>query len=139
MKAFITTRIFKDIRSFFYLILIQSLTAMFWLLIIPKEPEHAVFLGYSLKRLALLIPIILLPILGFVVLALLKRHSGLQVLILDRKKSVKTGKIMIYVGFIVVSAVWLFAFFFHFLRIFPDIGAYIRLLPVLSRFFFLCN
>jgi len=134
-QPFKKTPIYKNTHSFFYLILIQSFTAALWLLLIPKEPEHAVLLGYSLKRLALLLPIFLLPAIGFVVTTLLERRSGLQAWILDERKRVKTARLMIMSGFLLVSMIWVFAFFIHFLRFFPDIGAYIRLLPVLSLYF----
>ena len=58
-KPFEKTLIYKNIRGFFNLILIQSFAAALWMLLIPKEPENAIFLGYSIRRLLLLIPIIL--------------------------------------------------------------------------------
>jgi hypothetical protein len=134
-QPFKKTPIYKNTRSFYYLILIQSFTAALWLLLIPKEPEHAVLLGYSLKRLALLLPIFLLPAIGFVVTTLLERRSGLQAWILDERRRLKTARLMVMSGFLLALMIWVFAFFIHFLRFFPDIGAYIRLLPVLSLYF----
>jgi len=136
-KPFEKTLIYKNIRSYFYLILIQSFTAAIWLLLIPKEPEHAVFLGFSLKRVALLLPIFLLPAIGFVLRTLLERRTGLQAWVLDDRKREKTARVMVLGGFLLALFVWIFAFFIHFLRFFPDIGAYIRLLPLLSLYFFI--
>ena len=52
------TQVSKSFHGFFCIILIQSFAAVLWLLLIPKEPANAVFLGYSLRRLVLLIPLV---------------------------------------------------------------------------------
>ena len=46
----------KHLDFFIRLVIIQSLLSISWILLIPGESENAVFLGYSLRRLALLLP-----------------------------------------------------------------------------------
>ena len=124
-----------QIKKYINLILLQSAMITLWLLAIPKESKHAVLLGYSLRRLALLLPIFLLPATGFLFLFILDRNNRLQSWFQKNRKRRRTTRIMIVSGFIVSISIWVIAFFFHFLRLSDDIGIYIRLLPLLVYYF----
>ncbi|MDO9546737.1 MAG: hypothetical protein Q7J07_08325 [Pelolinea sp.] len=126
--------IFIQIRKFLNIILLQSFAAAIWLLALPKEAEHAVLLGYSLKKLALLLPIFMLPIAGYLFLLLLGRNAKLQECFQKDGKREKTARSMIIGGVFVSLSIWIFAFFFHFLRWSEDIGIYLRLLPILVSY-----
>ncbi len=127
----------NKINSLAGIIVIQSLATLLWLLLIPKEPGNAVLLGYSLRRLMLLL-VLALPLLGALLLRLgLKRQAGWRAWLADEKKEPQTALLLAGGGFLLAAAVWSFAFLFHFLRFFPDLGAYIRLLPLLASAFLL--
>ena len=127
----------SKINSLAGIIVIQSLATLLWLLLIPKEPGNAVLLGYSLRRLMLLL-VLALPLLGALLFRLgLKRQAGWRAWLADEKKEPQTALLLAGGGFLLAAAVWSFAFLFHFLRFFPDLGAYIRLLPLLASAFLL--
>ncbi len=50
--------ILKNTLHLLTIIFIEGLAAAAWLLLIPKEAGNAVFLGYSLRRLALLVALL---------------------------------------------------------------------------------
>jgi hypothetical protein len=135
-NAFETTPIHKNIHGLFYIILIQFFAAALWLLLIPKEPENAVFLGYSLKRLALLIPMV------FPTFAVLFANHKLKKSKTRRKWLEKEGNkailamMLILGGVLTALAVWSFIFLYHFLGLFNDVGFYNRLMPLLISYLF---
>ena len=48
----------KITKTWRTLIAVQSILSILWLLLIPKEPGNAVFFGFSLRRLILIIPLV---------------------------------------------------------------------------------
>ncbi len=131
------TLIYKSIRGFFYVILFQSLAATLWLLLIPKEPENAVFLGYSIRRLLLLIPLIFPPFAVLFTNHNLKKHETWRKwLEVERNKAI-LAMTLILGGILTALAVWSFIFLFHFLDLFSDVGVYNRLMPLLISYLFM--
>ncbi len=134
---FKTTPIYNNIRRFIYIILIQSFAAALWLLLIPKEPENAVFLGYSLKRLALLLPIV------FPAFAVLLADHKIKKPEIWQKWFEKEGNkailamMLIFGGGLTALAIWSFIFLYHFLDLFSDVGIYNRLMPLLISYLFM--
>ena len=125
----------KTNRNFLLLVFLEGIAAAAWLLLIPKEAGNAQFLGYSFRRLAFLIPILGLAGLALLVRAILEKNTKWQALIADEIQRAKTARMGMLLGFLVAFLTWSFAFFFHFLRLLEDIGAYIRLLPVIGYAF----
>ena len=127
----------NKINSIFNCIILQSLALTLWLFLIPKEPGNAIILGYSLPRLALLVPM-LLPLIGALLLQWgLNKYANWRAWLVDEDKKSKTAAFLAGGGFLLSAAVWSFAFLFHFIRFFPDLGVYIRLLPMLASYFLL--
>ncbi len=124
--------ILKNTLHFLTIIFIEGLVAAAWLLLIPKEAGNAVFLGYSLRRLALLVPIFGVAALAGLLYLSLKNRPGWQAALLDKVKLANLSRAGIAAGFLMALAAWSFAFFFHFLRLLDDMGAYVRLLPVIT-------
>lgn len=125
----------KNTLRFLSLIIIQGIAAAAWLLLIPKEAGNAEFLGYSFRRLALLVPILgLAGVAGIGQIALRKRTAWMEC-IADEKCRTKFARPAVVLGFLMAFLSWSFAFFFHFMRFFEDIGAYIRLLPIVVYVF----
>ena len=118
-------------RKFLFLVFLEGIAAAVWLLLIPKEAGNAQFLGYSFRRLAFLIPILGLAGLALFVRAILGKNKKWQALITNDIQRAKVARLGILLGFLAAFLTWSFAFFFHFLRLLEDIGAYIRLLPVI--------
>ena len=121
----------KTNRKFLFLVFLEGIAAAVWLLLIPKEAGNAQFLGYSFRRLAFLIPILGLAGLALFVRAILGKNKKWQALITNDIQRAKVARLGILLGFLAAFLTWSFAFFFHFLRLLEDIGAYIRLLPVI--------
>ena len=130
-KPFVKTLIYKNIRGFFYLILIQSFVAALWLLLIPKEPEHAVFLGYSIQRLLLLIPMVFPVFMVLFANYKLKKSETWQKWIEKEENKAKLSMMFVLGGVLSALAVWSFIFLYHFLDFFNDVGIYNRLMPLL--------
>ncbi len=118
-------------QRFLTLIGLQGLAAAAWLLLIPKEAGNADFLGYSFRRLALLVPILGLAALAVCLRLLLRRNSGWQAALRDEGRRAGIARTGITAGFLLALGAWAIAFFFHFLRLLDDMGAYVRLLPLL--------
>ena len=118
-------------------IILQSFFSIIWLLLIPKEPENAVILGYSLRRLALLLPMAL-PLLAGVLMRMgtTKKSAWLQKLIAEENLP-KTSSWLVVGGALIAFGVWSFAFLFFFIGFFPDLGAYYRLIPMMLSYFLL--
>jgi hypothetical protein len=120
----------KANRGFFLTILTQSLLAVIWLLMIPKEPSNAEFLGYSYKRLLLLLPL-LLPSIGVLLIKekLFKSKTWQKWFELKRNKA-KVARTLIFGGLFLTIIVWSFIFFNYFLELFKDAGKFDRLMPI---------
>jgi len=133
-STFITTQEHKRIRSFYYLILIQSFAAVLWLLLIPKEPANAVFLGYSIRRLLLLIPMVFPVLVVLFAKYKLKKSETWQKWFKKGGNKAKLAMILVLGGSLTALAVWSFIFLYHFLNLFNDIGFYNRLMPMLISY-----
>ena len=121
--------IYKKTHRFLVFIALQGIAAAAWLLLIPGEPGNAVILGYSLRRLALLVPILGLVLLAVILRSILMKNESWQTCLGDNIRRAKLARNGLVLGFLFALAGWSFIFFFHFMRFFEDIGAYIRLLP----------
>ena len=132
----ITTPVYKSFRRFFHIILVQSFSAVLWLLLIPKEPANAVFLGYSIRRLLLVIPMV------FPAFAVLfgnhkfKKSETWRKWIEGEKNKANLAMMLILCGVLAALAVWSFIFLSYFLDLFKDIGKYYRLMPLLISYLF---
>jgi hypothetical protein len=127
-------------KQFFWLnlVIIQSILIILWLLLIPKEPGNAQILGYSLRRLALLIPLIL-PLIGaaYIKWGFIKFNNWNSWITEEEKKS-KTAVFLTIAGFLMAIITWSIAFLFFFMNFNPDnLGAYVRFLPLLICYFLL--
>lgn len=119
------------------LMMLQSLASMAWLLLIPKEPGNAVFLGYSLRRLALLIPMSLPLLAGLIIwISARKKAQWIQQLFSERLNNA-TGSVLVVGGALLAAGIWSFVFLFFIYKFFPDLGAYLRLMPWLTSYFLL--
>jgi len=131
-----TTPVCKSFCGFFYIILIQSFASVLWLLLIPKEPANTFFLGYSLRRLLLLIPMVF-P--AFAVLFInhkfKKSETWRKWLEVERNKA-NLAMMLILSGGLTALVVWSFIFLSHFLDLFKDIGKYNRLMPMMISYLF---
>jgi len=110
------------------------LAAAVWLLLIPKDSANAVLFGYSLKRLALLGPILII-VFAAVGFRLLYKRSGRLRSRFTLPASEKTARWLVAAGFLALLSVWTFLFFYHLLSLVDDIGAYFRLMPVMAQYF----
>jgi len=125
----------KNLSLFIRLICSQTFLAVLWILLIPGESEHAIFFGYSLRRLALLVPPIILAISAGTFLFTTKRNKKVQAWFSDGKKRACTARWMILFGALLSALMLAVVCFYHYLLFFPDVGAFYRLLPILSLFF----
>jgi len=125
------------VKEWSIVILAQSLLSIFWLLLIPKEPGNAVFLGFSLRRLALLIPMSFPIVLVAIIHYSARKEAGWFTKYLSPKNLPKTAFFLILGGAVLVISVWSFLFLFFFLEFFPDLGAFYRLVPFLTSLFLL--
>jgi hypothetical protein len=127
----------KKSEQWFKIIVFQTLASILWLLLIPKEPRNALILGYSLRRLAMVIPMSL----PFVFLVLfrwgLKKSEKWRTWLIDDKNKPKIAVFLAVCGFLLAAAAWTSVFLFHFLGLFPDLAAFIRLLPFLVTYLLL--
>ena len=124
-------------RIWSLLIILQSLLAIAWLLLIPKEPGNAVILGYSLRRLALLLPMALPLIAGLFVKISAEKHAAWLDKAAGPKHLPNTASALVLGGALLAAVVWSFVFLFFFIDFFPDLGAYYRLIPWLASYFLL--
>ena len=128
---------FKGLLVWRYLISFQALLSIIWLLSIPKEEGNAIFLGFSLKRLALLIPLFL-PIIGsFLLKGGSKKNSDKKDWLSDASKKSRVAAILTMGGFLTAVIMLSAGFLYHFMAIPIDINIYIRLLPIFTCFFLL--
>lgn len=127
----------KKSENWVKIVIFQTLASILWLLLIPKEAGNALILGYSLRRLALLVPLSL----PLIIVLLLKqgsdKHQKWAAWLNDVSKKPRTALFLVVGGSLLAAGMWSFAFFFHFMRFFPDLGAYIRLLPIMASYFLL--
>ncbi|MBM3138478.1 MAG: hypothetical protein FJZ98_09865, partial [Chloroflexi bacterium] len=118
-------------------IMAQSLLSIIWLLLIPKEPANAVILGYSLRRLALLFPMTLPFIFGFVLYFSAKKEAGWMTKLLSSKNLAATASFIIIGGAVFALGSWSLIFMPIFLRIITDLGLIYRTIPLLTSIFLL--
>lgn len=130
-------KMLRTVHSWALLIILQSLGAILWLLLIPKEPGNAVFMGYSLRRLALVAPMALPILAGILTRVSAARSARWIKKLASPKRLSKTFMGLVFWGALLAAAVWSFVFLFFFLKFFPDLGAYYRLLPLSSSYFLL--
>ena len=131
-----TTPVYKSFRGFFYIILIQSFAAVLWLLLIPKEPANAVFLGYSIRRLLLLIPMVFPAFAALFIDHKFKMSKTWRKWLEMERNKANLAMMLILSGVLTALAVWSFIFLSHFLDLFKDVGKYNRLMPMLISYFF---
>ncbi len=111
---------------------IQCILASIWLLLLPAEEQNAQFLGYSFRRLFLLIPLNFPILIIFIIRSIIKR-GGSRWEIFSKKKN------WLFSGLILISgiggfALWSVIFIYHFLKIYGDVGFYLRLLPLFVNY-----
>ena len=124
----------RTTQRFLTVVALQGLAAAAWLLLIPKEAGNAVLLGFSLRRLALLLPLLGTAGLALLLAGILKKNSKWQAILENAKRRAVFGKAGLWLGFLMAALAWSLAFFFHFMRFMNDMGAYMRLLPALVYF-----
>jgi len=135
LKNKLSHPLLKPITSFSWLMYGQSFLAALWILLIPGEAERAIFMGYSLRRLALLVPIIGLVLVMWMFVFLLKRKPNIRDVFLDEHKRSVLSRWLVAGGtFIALVMLGVFTFY-HYLLWFPDVGAFFRLLPLMILFF----
>ena len=130
-------RTVKKTMVWLSLISLQALLFIIWLLSIPKEAGNAILFGYSLKRLALLIPLLLPAISAMLLKWGLKKNPDRQDLFSDVSKKSKLAAILTVSGFLIAVFMLSSGFLYHFMSIPVDINIYIRLLPIITFFFLL--
>ena len=128
-------RVKKDLSRFTLLLLTQSFAASLWLLLIPGEAGRAVLLGYSLRRLALLLPPLLLALAAGVLRRMLRRSSALRALLANQARRAVLARWLVIGGTLLAGLMLAVFCFYHYLLFFPDVGAFFRLLPLLMLFF----
>lgn len=118
---------------------LDGLAASIWLLLIPKEPENAVILGYSLRRLALLIPLLLPAALAFFFLVKINRQKDWLNKYFYKKSKAKFASWLVVGGafltFIIWSLILLLPILLLFINRYLDMGVYVRLLPHMILYF----
>ena len=134
-KNDILDRVKKDLSRFTLLLLTQSFAAALWLLLIPGEPGRAVLLGYSLRRLALLLPPLLLALAAAVLRRMLRLSSALRKLLTHQGRRAVLARWLVIAGALLAGLMLAVFCFYHYLLFFPDVGAFFRLLPLLMLFF----
>lgn len=130
-------KILKKIGGWSRLTILQSLLCVFWLLLIPKEPANAVIFGYSLRRLALLIPMSL-PIFAALFarfLLLSRNNSGWLKKRFSGDHLPRSASWLVYSGMLITAGSWSFSFLFFFLGFSSDLGAFYRLIPMIISYF----
>ena len=135
MNSTSTAGIDTHIKKLTLYLILEGIAAAVWLLLIPKDSANAVLFGYSLKRLALLIPIFALLIAAAVFRVLYKRSAWIRSRFVSPEARLKTARWLVIVGFLTLISVWTFLFFYHLLALVDDIGAYFRLMPIMAQFF----
>ncbi|GAI94955.1 unnamed protein product, partial [marine sediment metagenome] len=93
--------------------------------------QNAQFLGYSFRRLALLIPLI-----GPIILGVLLKHRISRWIFSGLSGKHKKGiTVVVILNGLFIALLWSVIFMYHFLRIFGDVGFYTRLLPLITNYF----
>ena len=115
-------------------ILVQSLLSIIWLLLIPKEPGNAVFLGYSLKRLVLLIPMSAPLVFSFSWILTKSRLKIFFERVTGKNQRPTTAFYLLTVGALLSFITWTFILIMpmvlHQIRRLGDFGIYYRLIPL---------
>ena len=134
------TKIQQQIKSATFwlkLISLQALLFIIWLLSIPKEAGNAFIFGFSLKRLALLIPLFLPAIAATLLKWGLKIKPDGQLWLSDFQKKSNLAAFLIGSGFLISVLMVSAGFLYHFMSVPVDINIYIRLLPIITNYFLL--
>ena len=131
MSEIKTRDVLQSTLKILLLVFLQGIAAAVWLLLIPKEAGNADFLGYSFRRLILLVPVLGLAMLALLLRRMLAKKAAWQAALREKLRRAEAARWGILVGFLLALASWSFAFFFHFLRLMDDMGAYLRLMPIL--------
>ena len=127
-------KISRSIRLFTFFVVFQCAATIAWLLLIPGEEENAVFLGYSIRRLLLLIPMVFPALAVLFINHQLKKRNTWQRWVEDERKKAKLAVLFISSGALTALAVWSFVFLYHFLDLLSDVGIYNRLMPLLISY-----
>jgi hypothetical protein len=125
----------KNVSRLARLIIAQSIAAALWLLLIPGDEANALILGYSSRRLALLLPPIVLACAAGLVADLLRKRPAWQVYLTDDARRASLAHGMVVTGALLSSAMLALFTFYHYILRFPDVGAFFRLLPLMLLFF----
>jgi hypothetical protein len=130
--------IIKKASAWGIVILVQSLLSIIWLLLIPKEPGNAVFLGYSLKRLMLLLPMGI-P-LALSIICIFTREGIEKILqrITEKDKLTSSAIYLLITGVFLAFITWTFLLIMpmvlHQVRRLGDFGLYYRLIPLVLNY-----
>ena len=129
------SKLLKQTSKLLMAIVLEGVAAAVWLLLIPREAGNAVFLGYSLRRLALLMPLSLPPVVALILRSKLKQSESKLARFLSGEKKSNAAVWLVCGGALLTVMVWsvmlLMPIMLPFIRKFPDMGAYIRLLPLM--------
>lgn len=131
----------KKTKIYLAAIALEGLAAAVWLLLIPGEAENAVFLGYSLRRLALLVPLLVPIAIALFIHVKLNREKDWLDKLFDKKSRAKKASWLVAGGAILTTLFWsmilLALMILLFINRFLDMGAYVRLLPLMLYYFLL--
>ena len=125
----------KKTKRFLEIAILGGLAATVWLLLIPGEAENAVFLGYSIKRLVLLIPLLLPSIAALCFRMKMNREDGLLEKVFNKLPPSKIIPWLVPASAVWIVLMWsmilLLPMMLLFINRFMDMGAYFRLLPLM--------
>jgi hypothetical protein len=127
----------NKLKKWFWLIEIQTLISIVWLLLIPKEPGNAFVLGYSIRRLALLTAMTLPLVFVLFIKPGLEKSEKRRSWLTDDQKKGKTAVFLVGSGFLLVASTWISVYMIRSLPMFSDQAAYVRLLPFLVLYLLL--
>lgn len=126
--------IIKKAKDWGLVILIQSLLSIVWLLLIPKEPENAVFLGYSLKRLMLLLPMGIPLFLSLFCVFSKEGFKKILQRVIEKYQLPSLALFLLITGALLAFITWTFILIMpmvlHQVRRLGDFGLYYRLMPL---------
>lgn len=128
-------RMLKDVSRLAQVLIVQSIAAALWLLLIPGDQANALILGYSPRRLALLLPPVALALAAGLVPYLLKKIPVMRASLADQARRASLARALVVGGALLSGAMLALFTFYHYLLWFPDVGAFFRLLPLMILFF----
>ena len=128
--------IYEKLLRLTRLMVAQSIGAMLWLLLIPGDEANAILLGYSPRRLVLLMPAIVLACAaGLVPHLIIKKKAHVHAYLTDRTKRSALAHWLVVGGTLLSISMLAVFTFYHYLLWFPDVGAFFRLMPLMILFF----